>query len=365
MFMFDFIKKTRLISLGLFLILITGLLVGCRQSQLPDSQLSNQQIFIHQDTPEPEVVVEQVPKSQFSGLPIAIVLDNLEESLPISGINRAAIIYEAPVEADITRFLSIFDQEFLPDKIGPVRSARPYLVDWAGEYGALFVHAGGSQETLQKISQNFYPIIYDLDEISKNGIYFWRDKQRQIPHNLYISKQSIIDVIKSKNLVNALKPDFENWPRTKASLVRDEKFKSVDQLSDEFSPDQDYQTGVIVKIDYRQPVVWQFDKDFGVYLRFQNNQPFVDEENKQVQTENLIIQKTKIDILDEIGRRSIETIGSGQALIFQRGLLIRGKWERMSANSRTKFYNSEGQEIEFLPGAIWIEIVSDSHRVLY
>ncbi len=362
--MSNFTKIVGLVSLVFFLTLFFIL--------LPDrhkNQLSNQEVFSSQDVSigrevfpdwqgfedigEP-LVVEQLQENRFDKLPIAVVLDNLKESLPISGVDRASVVYEAPVEADITRFLAVFDQDFLPDEIGPVRSARPYLVDWAGEYGAIFVHAGGSSEALQKISQHFYSIIYDLDEISGDGGYFWRDEQRQGPHNLYISRQSIVSLINKKNLVNAISPDFEDWG-----------FESLPTLSLSSGEKKEEESGVIVKIDYRQPVVWQFDKDNQVYLRFQDGQPFFDQSGRQIGVENLVIQKTEINILDEVGRRFIKTIGQGEALIFQNGFLKQGRWEKLEQNSRTKFYDLESEEIKFLPGTIWIEIVSKNHRVLY
>jgi len=273
-------------------------------------------------------------------------LDNFIEAWPLAGINSASIIYEAPVEADITRFLMIFNQENLPDKIGPIRSARPYFADLAEEYSGLFVHAGGSPDFLQRVKNKEYQI-YNLDEISGNGKYFWRDNQKDKPHNIYISKESIIQTIENKKLINELKPNFVPWTYNQMDL-------------------NDIQTNnLIVKIDYREPVIWQFDKEKKVYLRYQNGKEFVDEEGRQVQTPNLIIQKTNIKILDAVGRREIITLGQGQALIFQKGNLIQGTWQKLEKNKRTIYYSSQGKEIEFLPGPIWIEIVSNNHQVLY
>ena len=279
-------------------------------------------------------------------LPIALVFDNLSEAWPISGINSGSIIYEAPVEADITRLLVIFNQDLLPSKIGPIRSARPYLADFAQEYGALFIHAGGSPTCLQRIKNKDYDID-NLDEISSDGIYFWREKKRDRPHNLYTSKQLTIQAIKNKKLVNIFKPDFIPWKYSQNQLINGHINNSI------------------IKINYREPVVWQFDKKKQVYLRFQGGKPYIDEKDKQSQTPNLIIQKTEIKILDSLGHRFIKTSGQGDALIFRKGFLIKGKWRKSTKDARTKFYDAHGQEIKFLPGPIWIEIVSANHKVLY
>jgi len=344
-----------LVVLGLFLILAIILLLNQHESRLPDNLvLSGNQTSL--DVKEPLAEIEQspaIPEKRFFGLPIAVVMDNLKESLPVSGINQALIVYEVPVEADITRFLAIFDRDFLPDKIGPVRSIRPYLTDWAEEYGSLFVHAGGSQEALKKIKQGGYSLAYNLDEISRDGIYFWRDSRRQAPHNLYILKKFILGVIDNKNLPDEPKSDFQDWG-----------FKAEESSGDQSAVSEE-ETGLIIKINYRQPVIWQFDKVTGNYLRFQGDQPFLDEKGEQIGVENLVVQKTEINVLDEAGRLSIKTAGSGSALIFQNGRLIKGRWEKISQGTRTEFFNDAGQKESFLPGKIWVEIVSKNHEILY
>ena len=347
---FRLTKTFWLIVLGLFFILI-WILIFFRQNK----QTSILEPLENIQKDESVIQIKEIPliKVDFSlkqeekaKLPIALVLDNFIEAWPLAGINSASIIYEAPVEADITRFLMIFNQENLPDKIGPIRSARPYFADLAEEYSGLFVHAGGSPDFLQRVKNKEYQI-YNLDEISGNGKYFWRDNQKDKPHNIYISKESIIQTIENKKLINELKPNFVPWTYNQMDL-------------------NDIQTNnLIVKIDYREPVIWQFDKEKKAYLRYQNGKEFVDEEGRQVQTPNLIIQKTDIKILDAIGRREIITLGQGQALIFQKGGLIQGTWQKLEKNKRTIYYSSQGKEIEFLPGPIWIEIVSNNHQVLY
>ncbi|MDD4995934.1 MAG: DUF3048 domain-containing protein [Patescibacteria group bacterium] len=279
-------------------------------------------------------------------LPIAVVIDNFNESWPIIGINQAAVIYETPVEADITRLLAIFNQDYLPNKIGPVRSARPYLAEWAEEYGSLLIHAGGSQDFLDKMERNEYQV-YNLDEISNDGIYFWREKTRDKPHNLYISGSLIKDAIENKKINNQLRLNF--FPR---------------QFVENFSLTETI-PGLIIKINYREPVLWQYDKESKSYLRFQDNREFFDENEEQVKTSNLIIQKTEIRILDEVGRRFIKTVGEGEALIFQNGYLIKGIWRKAGAGQQTIFYNLQNQEIKFLPGNIWVEIISNNHQIVY
>ncbi len=346
---FKSVKFLGLILLGVFLIIIWSAIFFTPENKemeatADDKNKIEEEITEFED--KQEVTDYSLEKSESSRLPVAVMIDNFSESWPLTGINQAAIVYEAPVEADITRLLAIFSQDYLPGKIGPVRSARPYFAEWAEEYGSLFVHAGGSQDFLDKIKTGDYQI-YNLDEISSDGVYFWRDETRDKPHNLYTSKDLIEKSIEDKGLNNQLKSSF--IPK---------QFNGTSSLNETAA-------NLIIEIDYREPVVWQFDKELKSYLRFQNGQPFVDENNEQVKTSNLIIQKTEIRILDEIGHRFIKTIDQGEALIFQNGHLIQGIWRKTSADQQTNFYNQQNQEIKFLPGNIWVEVVSKNHQLVY
>ena len=296
---------------------------------------------------ETEVVEEKTLTNNRKRLALAIIIDNLSSSWPVAGLNKALIVYEAPVEADITRLLAIFSQDSLPQKIGPVRSARPYFADWAAEYKGIFIHAGGSPQALDNIKSHLYDF-YNLDEIGGDGIYFWRDAQRSRPHNLYILPESIERAIKKKG-----------WP-----LDVNDDFLELDVKKKIVSSDDEIDSSII-KIDYKEPVIWQFDRAMNSYFRYQNNKPFMDEGNGQIRSSNVIIQKTEVKILDKIGRRLIKTFGHGDAFIFQGGHVIKGVWIKNQTTGRTFFYDQQGEKIKFLPGPVWIEIVGESHKIFF
>lgn len=284
---------------------------------------------------------------KYQKAPVAIIIDNLSSAWPLAGLNKALVVYEAPVEADITRLLAIFNQDSWPSKIGPIRSARPYFADWANEYYGLLIHAGGSPQVLSNIENDLYDF-YDLNEVSGDGVYFWRDAQRLSPHNLYILSESIEQAIEKKNWPHQVNDNFLEW-----------------DSGEDFIPPVSKIDSSIIKINYQEPVIWQFDQSSNSYFRYQNNKPFVDEEREQIRSSNIVIQKTEIEILDEIGRRSIRTIGQGEALIFQMGQVVKGMWMKSQSTGRTFFYNNEGDKIKFLPGSIWIEIVGNNHKIFY
>ena len=55
------------------------------------------------------------------------MIDDQSAARPQSGLNAAAVVWQAPAEGGIPRYMAIF-QERLPEELGPVRSARYYYI---------------------------------------------------------------------------------------------------------------------------------------------------------------------------------------------------------------------------------------------
>src|SRR5690606_23920743 len=115
---------------------------------------------------------------------VGIMIENHYDARPLSGLADASVVYEAPVEGNYTRFLAVFPEDAEVQKIGPVRSARTYYLDWVSEYpDMLYMHVGGSPDALEKIKTHG---IFDFNEFYR-GWYYWRDSGRYAPHNVYTS----------------------------------------------------------------------------------------------------------------------------------------------------------------------------------
>ena len=255
-------------------------------------------------------------------VPVSVIIDNIEYSHPLSGLEKASIVYEAPVEGDITRFLAIFDDSDLPSKIGPIRSARPYFIDFSEEYGGIFIHAGGSPEALSRLNNTS---LYNLDEF-KYGNYFYRDVSREAPYNLYITGSSIKKFIKDFNVPPNFSVAFSPW-----------QYKEEEKNWPYHGPE--------IKINFKKEIVWRYNNDGQFYER----------EGGNFKTKNLIILETDIKSIDELDRRFIRTEGSGRAFFLEKGKAFLGLWKKEAG--RIKFYDEEGKEVSLLPGNTWIEIV--------
>src|SRR5919202_962193 len=68
---------------------------------------------------------EKPAKTSYLNRPaVGLKIENLPLAYPDSGLNKADIIFEEPVEGGLTRFLAVFHCGDAA-KAGPVRSARP------------------------------------------------------------------------------------------------------------------------------------------------------------------------------------------------------------------------------------------------
>ncbi|KKW04388.1 MAG: hypothetical protein UY37_C0003G0219, partial [Candidatus Beckwithbacteria bacterium GW2011_GWC2_49_11] len=118
--------------------------------------------------------------------PLAVMIENHEESRPQSGLTDADIVYEAVAEGGITRFMGLYYCQAAAYELilGPVRSARTYFLDWASEYNfPLYVHVGGANtpgpaNALGQITTYGWSAANDLNQFSIGFPTFWRDYER-------------------------------------------------------------------------------------------------------------------------------------------------------------------------------------------
>ncbi len=280
--------------------------------------------------------------------PIAIMIDNNPDAWPQSGLSKAQLVYNTLTEGGATRLMAVFTTNESLAKIGPVRSARPYYLSWTKELNALYAHSGGSPEALQKIKDLK---ILNLEEITSYGpLYFWRDKNKFSPHNLFTSNERLELARKDWELNNKT-PNYSKWQFSKEKFTQSNQ--KINKININYSP------GILFDVKYK------YNTTTNSYLRFQNNAPHIDVlVNKQISTKNLIIQFVpKEKHLDSEDRLHIETLGTGKAWIFFNGQIIKGVWKKDSLEERTLFYNNSNQEIIFTPGNIWVEVVPENRDV--
>ncbi|PJE76341.1 hypothetical protein COV05_04880 [Candidatus Uhrbacteria bacterium CG10_big_fil_rev_8_21_14_0_10_48_16] len=275
----------------------------------------------------------------------SVMIDNHEDAWPPSGIDQAFLVIEAPVEAGISRMLAFFSEEQDVEEIGPVRSARPYYLDWASELDALYAHVGGSPEALDLIASGG---TFDMNQYWW-GEYFWRENgTRYAPHNVFTSSDDLNQFFHLREEAGATPTRlYDTW-----------MFKD---------PEPSQEEGKGVFIDFWAPVYvvdWEYNQETNLYERSQFREPHVVTSGAQIMADNVVVVITDVSIIDSVGRREIRTIGEGDGYVFQDGRVIEVTWKKPSASERLKFYDrTTDEEIIMNAGVTWIEIVPNEDDI--
>jgi len=297
------------------------------------------------ETPAPPSPTPTPPSmfAPLTGLPVAspllnrpmlVTVENSPQARPQSGLMKADIVYEVLAEGEITRFLAIYQSQ-QADIIGPVRSMRPYFVEIGDGLDAVLVHAGWSEDAMAMMQQKKSA---HLDQVYGDDAFYWRSKEREAPHNLYTSTELM-------NKGSVARKFRQEWN------IRKFPFS---QLTVSIPLEQ---SGASVEIPYLlgYKVSYAYDAASGVYKRTMAGKPHFDKETgEQLTAKNILIIETKHQVLDNVGRRSVNVYGPGPGYLLQDGKSQKIVWERKNGAIRAYV---DGRELPLLPGQTWVQIV--------
>jgi hypothetical protein len=285
-------------------------------------------------------------------LPVAVMVDDNVQARPQYGFNSASIVYQAPADGGETRYMMIF-QEKDAKRIEPVRSGRPYFVNWASEYRSAFAHYGGDAKTLIYLPTIHQRYIYNVDALFGSRSAFHRDKSRKAPHNAVTSSTSVTASAVKRGAPAAFAPSL-----------------GVRPFADDLPLDQRPDKGSI-RIPYnRGATSYTYDRVRNLYLRSVAGKAQKDAaDGKRVTARNVVVlfMRYSIDPESEPGyhRPVFDHVGSGKALVFRDGLVIKGTWKKPSAHALTRFFDAAGNEISLVRGPIFIQVEPLGAKVTY
>ncbi|MCF8529981.1 MAG: DUF3048 domain-containing protein [Candidatus Nanopelagicales bacterium] len=294
-------------------------------------------------TPTPTPTSPLTGLTQLAPQPVLVVkLDNTRNALPHAGLTLADIVYLEEVEYGITRIAAVFNST-IPDRIGPVRSARITDLDLLSQYGSPGFAFSGAQRKL-------WPAIdaSSLIDLSANKAPsdYQRDGSRRAPYNYFLNGQeavgdnSDISVDRSIGLTFAAVPPAGGVPTTAADL----------------------------KWSYAS-ARFKYDPGTGRYAVNLNGERATAEEGDGRQwADTVVIQLVKQNpsaYFDKGGGNTphAKTIGQGKAIVLRDGLSYQATWSRESAESGTLFTNELGIPLSFKPGQTWIALYDKSREV--
>jgi hypothetical protein len=298
--------------------------------------------------------------------PLGVVLDNIVEARPQSGLSRADIIYEVVAEGGITRFMPVFLCQDAGD-ITPVRSARTYYLIWISEYDGLFSHVGGAGDDptvnpkVRAMGQIREWKIKDIDQFSTGFPTYWRGSDRFAPHNVHTTTSKLWELAAKKGWGAKDEESAKRWDETFRSWV----------FKDDLPKEQRGATGS-AKVNFWSnqedyAVTWKYDPDKNIYLRFHKDQAQIDLlTQEQIAAKNVIVQFVPEEgSLDKHAHIFYKLEGKGEALIFQDGKAIVATWQKSKREGRTIYLDPKGKEIAFNRGLIFIQTVPTGAEVTY
>lgn len=308
-----------------------------------DQPIPNEDV---QEPPVEELEQQALYKSPFTGMPLdepttqrplAIMVNNAPQARPQSGLGGADIVYEVLAEGGVTRLVAIYQSGGDVAKIGPIRSIRPYLIELGESYHGITVHAGASNDAYAILQRQHKD---DLDEITNAGPYFWRDKSRKAPHNLYSNLEKLL----------------EGAEKRKYS-IQDSEIPTYTFRDSNDPGEGDPATSVEIKFQLEKyRVSYVYDAESKLYKRYINGEPHKDlDTGEQLTCSNVVILGTDHKVLDDIGRLSINLEMGGEAILLQNGKVIRGTWIR-KADDVIRIIK-DNVEVPFYPGKTYFNIV--------
>ncbi len=296
-------------------------------------------------TPEPLNAPLAVPRGSVTTRPFAVMYDNHPNAYPQTGMDGAAIVFEALAEFGITRYMAVFIPGISPEMpvIGPVRSARPYYVEWAKGLRAVYVHAGGSPEGLL-LAETAIELI-NMDALRGNASrYFYRTRDRSAPHNLYTNSANIAAFAAANE-------------RPVEGLAEIGFLYSAEAPVEERPAQQELRYFFI----YREAAVgWSYDPTSNSYRYLRGKRPHIDAATgAQLQFKNVVILEVPERPIpnDPKGRIEQDVIGEGPARIFRDGRMIEATWRKSAGYAQLYLIDADGNEIPLAPGSVWIAAI--------
>ncbi len=298
--------------------------------------------------------------------PLGVMIENHEESRPQSGLSSADVIYEAIAEGGITRFLAVFYCQNA-ERIGAVRSARTYFLDWISEYGnnPLYAHVGGANTSgpanaLGQIGDYGWNMYNDLSQFNLSYPTFKRiespnGRDVATEHTMFSTTQELWKVAEKRKLT-ANDEDGVLWS---------EEFVPY-EFKDDAKVSERAQSQTIHlefwELDPNYGVDWIYDPTANLYKRNNGGKAHTDSNTEKQLTVKNVVVLTMVESRANDGYENNQhllyrTKGTGKATIFMDGKEIKGTWRKDKREARTLLFDSTGAPIKLNRGLIWFEIL--------
>jgi len=273
-------------------------------------------------------------------------IDNTPSAQPQSGLSKADLVYVTEVEGGLTRLIALFATD-IPEKVGPIRSARISDISILEPYGKVtFAYSGAQSKMLPYLAA---AKLVDASPLSGSPGWF-RETWRPVSYiNLMATPTALLDWSGGTAKTQDLGWKFSPLPP--ANRAREGKpAKWVTANWDGSS----------------MGFVWDTQKrGWVVYANGARTQ--ASEGGSQIAS-TVLIQSVKQEdsgFGDRYGGKTplIRTVGQGKVLMLRDGRMWEGKWSRPNGETPTAYKYEDGETMSFDPGQVWIVLLDSSRNI--
>ncbi len=346
-----------IIALAVIIIAVGGFVFFKKRSQ----PAQRKQIDINQkiDTttprnPENVSYLSGLPCQDWNRRSIAVMQPADVSARPASGFSDADMVFEMPViTASITRLMGVYVCGN-PEDVGSMRSARHDFLSLAEGLDAIFVHWGRSD--IQKFKDVLNSKTYDDMNCNDDA---GRSASQYCYRKTGMARGVDTGYAKFAKLLEGAKAFGYNLQN-----------KFVGYPHKDEAPLDQRPSGGHLRVAFAKPydVTYDYDKTSNSYLRSWGGVADTDRNNnKRLAPKNVVVLVAQSDQLVEgeqynnvqLGDPWFDSVDTGEAHYYMNGAEATGTWKKDKSDAKNKlfFYDASGQEIQFVPGQIWVEIL--------
>jgi hypothetical protein len=271
--------------------------------------------------------------------PVLVVkIDDTRQAHPQIGIEDADIVYIEQVEGGLTRLAAIFSSS-IPTHIGPVRSARISDLELLDQFGHIAFAYSGAQSKLRPEIE-----AADLEDLGAQRIsssIYTTDPKRTPPYAMVLRADLMMDLITERGL--------------SISQSKNMGWNFGDAPDGGMPIESAHVSWPASSYDAR----WSLEEDR--WLLDHSYQPNISASGIHLGPKTFVIQL--VSITDSIYKDKVggvtpfsATIGEGTGYILRDGRAYKAQWSRPTSESGTTWSLSNGEEITFAPGQIWVAL---------
>ncbi len=292
--------------------------------------------------------IGDLSKEAIGKRPVAVMINNVEAALPQYGISQADVIFELPVEGDLTRLMALYaDYTQMPD-ICAIRSCRYYYPAIAKGFDAFYVHWGMDQTVTSYVSS----LNMDrYDGLSNQGGLFGRDSARRkagysLEHTGYFKGTQFATVAKKEGKRTDL-----------LASKKDTAFKFCD-IGTVIEPQGNACTSAKIAFG-NATATFSYDAEKALYYKDINGKAHKDgKTGEQLSFTNVFILETSISVRDNTGHKKLDWAGSSSSkgYYISNGKVQTIHWSKANGDesSYLKFYDESGNELAINRGKSYI-----------